>query len=380
MINQFSLFDLLLLVGIVQGTITSILLTVSKKNPYSNKFLALAIFSFCLLSVKMILYSLGLRENPHLRYFPIGIELFIAPLMYFYILSLITPKFKLQWKDSIHFIPFIISQGYSFFVFFQVSGDISIPIKDGIAESFYFNSIKNTEDYLALFSIIGYLSVAYFKLKDYREWLKNTISDNTYPSFNWLKNLFILSSVLGFFLLINLSADAIFNLKATNYFHWQAYYIFIASLIYYLGFVGYIQPNFKIDTPETSIKESKVIKLSDTKTIAVAEALEKELKINKVYLNPTLNAKDLAKSSGISQNDLSYVVNTSFKKNFRDLINSYRVEEVKLKLNDLEFQHMSILGIALECGFNSEASFYRIFKKNTGLSPKEYSQKSKASK
>ncbi len=36
---------------------------------------------------------------------------------------------------------------------------------------------------------------------------------------------------------------------------------------------------------------------------------------------------------------------------------------MKLKLIDIDFSHLSILGIALECGFNSEASFYRISKK-----------------
>jgi len=50
------------------------------------------------------------------------------------------------------------------------------------------------------------------------------------------------------------------------------------------------------------------------------------------------------------------------------------IEEVKSMLMRDDIEHMSILGIALDCGFNSEATFYRIFKKNTGISPKEYIQ------
>jgi AraC-like DNA-binding protein len=320
----------------------------------------------------MLLHSLDLRENPFLRYFPIGVELLIAPLMYFYVVSLITPKFGLRRIDSAHFIPFIMSQGYSFFIFFLVYGDSTIAEKDILADSFHFSFIKNIEDYLALLSIASYLIAGFFKLKDYREWLSNTISDNTYPNFNWLKNIFILSFVLGLFLLVNLSADAIFNLKATNNFHWQGYYIFIASLIYYLGFVGYMQPNHQFEKIENPPARKKVEKLPHDKSTELVKAIEKVLKVDKVFLNPTINAKELAKLLGISQSHLSYVVNNSFKKNFRDLINDYRVEEVKSKLNDPGLKHMSILGIALECGFNSEPSFYRVFKKNTGLSPNEY--------
>jgi methylphosphotriester-DNA--protein-cysteine methyltransferase len=44
---------------------------------------------------------------------------------------------------------------------------------------------------------------------------------------------------------------------------------------------------------------------------------------------------------------------------FRNLINNYRVEEVKKRLGDPP-SHLSVLGMALDCGFNSKASFYRI--------------------
>ncbi|MEJ0105739.1 MAG: helix-turn-helix domain-containing protein [Bacteroidota bacterium] len=53
-------------------------------------------------------------------------------------------------------------------------------------------------------------------------------------------------------------------------------------------------------------------------------------------------------------------------------MNEYRVDKVKQRLNDPGSARLSILGIAYECGFNSEASFYRIFKDIAGVSPKEY--------
>ena len=96
-----------------------------------------------------------------------------------------------------------------------------------------------------------------------------------------------------------------------------------------------------------------------------------------MFLNPTLNIQELSRKLSLSQQEVSQVINANFHKKFRDLINECRVEEVKKKLHSKDIAYMSILGIALECGFNSEATFYRIFKKNTGLSPKEYRQQSK---
>ncbi|WP_282135041.1 helix-turn-helix domain-containing protein [Seonamhaeicola maritimus] len=57
---------------------------------------------------------------------------------------------------------------------------------------------------------------------------------------------------------------------------------------------------------------------------------------------------------------------------FYDLINSLRVEEAKTKLKSAAFDKYSITGIAELCGFNSKSSFYRIFKKETGLTPTQF--------
>jgi AraC-like DNA-binding protein len=46
--------------------------------------------------------------------------------------------------------------------------------------------------------------------------------------------------------------------------------------------------------------------------------------------------------------------------------------EVKEMLVNPEYKHYTVLGIGLECGFNSKTSFNRIFKEETGLTPTEY--------
>lgn len=369
--NQFSLFDVLILIGITQGIITSVLLLVSKRNSRSNLFLALALIAFCFLSTKILLHTLQLWDTLIFRYFPNGVEVVLAPLLYFYVISLIDSKFKFQKKHLLHFIPFLLSQSYAFIVYFAVFNIHELEAKDSIASLLRFDEVKKIEDYLSLISLIIYLTFGFIKLKTFRKLLRDTTSDNTFPDFNWLKNMFILFSLLGLFLLTNLALNTI-SLDIDRFLRWEVYYIFIAFIIYYLGFVGYKQPDYQKVHIEEPVNPLKISKLSNEKNEEIVKIIEKALQKDKVFLNPTISSQELAKLLELSQSNLSYVVNNSFKKSFRDLINEYRVEEVKSKLNNIDYKHMSILGIALECGFNSEASFYRIFKKNTGVSPKEY--------
>ena len=92
----------------------------------------------------------------------------------------------------------------------------------------------------------------------------------------------------------------------------------------------------------------------------------------KPYLNGKLTLKEVADSLDISENHLSQVINGQLHVNFFDFINEYRVELVKAKMNDPDYNHYTLLGVAMDCGFNSKSSFNAIFKKMTGLTPTEY--------
>ena len=69
---------------------------------------------------------------------------------------------------------------------------------------------------------------------------------------------------------------------------------------------------------------------------------------------------------------LSQVLTQELKLNFYDFINQYRVQEVQARLVDPRYRNLTILAIVFDVGFNSNASFYRIFKKHTGQTPSRY--------
>lgn len=95
----------------------------------------------------------------------------------------------------------------------------------------------------------------------------------------------------------------------------------------------------------------------------------------KPYLEADLSLPELANKLDIPSHHLSRVINEQFGVNFFDFVNQYRVEEVKSRINNPEFENLSLLGIAFDCGFNTKSAFNRVFKKMTGFTPSEYKNK-----
>ncbi len=103
---------------------------------------------------------------------------------------------------------------------------------------------------------------------------------------------------------------------------------------------------------------------------AIINLMERE----KPYLHPDLNLSELANQAGLTRGQLSEIINSGFQMNFNDFVNSYRVNAFKGMLKEGKHEQLSLLGIAYECGFNSKATFNRVFKKLTNFSPTQYLQ------
>ncbi|MDB5268472.1 MAG: hypothetical protein JWP58_1512 [Hymenobacter sp.] len=89
------------------------------------------------------------------------------------------------------------------------------------------------------------------------------------------------------------------------------------------------------------------------------------------WLEPELSLAELAHRLRTNTSLLSHVINTGCGQNFNDFVNRYRVAEAERKLQDPRLAHYSLVGIALESGFNSKSTFNRVFKKLTGRTPGE---------
>lgn len=95
----------------------------------------------------------------------------------------------------------------------------------------------------------------------------------------------------------------------------------------------------------------------------------------KLFLRSDLTLTDLAKNLETNTSYLSRVINDEYAMNFSNFMNKYRIEEAQRLIDNHKQDVLTFEGIAKSCGFLSRSSFNQAFKKFTGMTPTEYSQK-----
>ncbi|MBL4879741.1 MAG: AraC family transcriptional regulator [Oleispira sp.] len=324
---------------------------------------------FVWLNTKTLLLSLNLWEIHGFGFFPNGIELALAPLFYFYVVSLVQSEFTFAKKDWLHFMPFLLSQSYAIVVYIATMQTPLLPEKELTASSFHFNEIKGFEEYLTILSTLVYLYFGYRHIRNYKYWLSNNTSDTQFSELNFLNNLVFGFLFFSIYMIVNLILNQF--LDQPYQWRWQLSHLMIATLVYYMGLVGYknsdlIPQDFSIKLHGKTKKSNVMVDLDIIAKLSIA------IETDKVYLDPKLSLQELAKILNVNETILSNTINTHYKKNFRSLINELRVKEVETRLLNDGMGNLSLLGLAKDCGFNSEASFYRIFKATTGSTPKQF--------
>lgn len=101
----------------------------------------------------------------------------------------------------------------------------------------------------------------------------------------------------------------------------------------------------------------------------LADRIRHLMEVDKVYQERNFSRADLARETGCSESTVSKVVNAAFGCSLPKMLNEFRVEDAKLLLHD---PAISIQVVASEAGFNSLASFNRVFRDMTGETPSAY--------
>lgn len=398
MIFQFNFYSSLLLISFSQGIIFSVLLLIKgiQNENQSYSWLSLFVFLCSLYVAPWMLGFAGWYDNQPYRdilfYVPFLHLFFIGPVIFFYIKSVLNPSFQFTKKQFIHFIPGILYLLYS----------VAVWVTDKlILKDYYFYENQADKDFalwyqvLGLLSMMGYFtaSLNYYQL--YKKLIFQVTSFANQILFNWIQNfLYAFLAMLILRIIFYLLPYIVEMPKDYTGIWWH--YLFFSIILYYIGITGYSNPIHTTIPFQVSLAENKPVFLlsnlknsentididfetipneKDTEVLEWKEKIDALLQNELLYKNPELTILDIAKKLNTSVNLISKSINKGFQMNFNDYINTFRIEAIKEKLHQNEHQKNTLLSIALDCGFNSKATFNRAFKKNTGFSPKDFLEK-----
>lgn len=380
----FRVYDILILPAVIQGFILGMILLFRRNaNRLPFRFLAMLIIALSLLNIKfyfslnlLINYVTNVGGNPtygiQFLSFPLSGVLFIGPALYFYVRSLTASDFRFQRKHLLHFIPGFIFIAINTIAFIT-AGSRSAPTHAASANAL--STVASIENFLAIALSFYYIILSVRLMQRHELWVYQHFSATSSKSLKWLRNLIISLSCIWIVWFFAVSINFFTHDFILTYLSSYPFQVLTSIIIFWIGYVGFIEGELfsaeisfenKIDTLNAvTSKPSQVNK--ETKD-ALLNAMSRE----KLFLVPDLTLAMLSHQLNVSARNISQTLNNDLNTNFHDFVNAYRVEEVKQRLLDPQYAHLTILAVALESGFNSKSSFNRIFMKTTGVSPKAF--------
>ena len=205
----------------------------------------------------------------------------------------------------------------------------------------------------------GYLIYLFYKSPQYRSTPK--------PTRIFIFFLYFQKIILMFWFLIglfgfNLDTDSYSNIAITG---------FSTSALVMSGYI-LLNPNLFLQiTKPNSYSKKTIIKTS--KTTDLLKQLNYLMSQNQLYLDSSYSLTNLSADTDISANTIREVITTNGYKNYSAYINSFRISHAENLITNRYLDTYSIESLCKDSGFQSEVTFYRVFKKIHQCTPKEYS-------
>lgn len=372
MITSNSILFTIICVFALQAMLLSGLIAFKRPRQLSNSFLALLVFFYALMALNIVVVNV-LKDYGLLyvfRYIQMEMLYGIGPALYFYTKCITNTKFEFKKKHYLHFVPLVLE-----FIFYRT------PIYRIGSDGLYLDELPSytyvylTQQWIGVLSIMIYSLMALTILIKYQNQLKQYYSKIENRSLKWLQAPILIYAGHQFLWNMLTEIDRFaFDTRLREYY-FLPNFVILAIVTCWIGFKGYVQKERDIVHVKPIPKKSKIeIKEKDEVFLSKLKAL---METEMPYLNPDLNLSMLAESLNMKPKQLSAKINHNCEQNFYDLVNSYRVQAFKKRLQSDDRDKLSLLGHAYECGFYSKSTFNHVFKKMTQLTPSEYLRKLK---
>lgn len=337
-----------------------------------NIFLSLLILQFALYVFPEFLYILGLLDDfPHaVRIYVLG-SFLLGPITYFYMRTCTENTFRVTRKMWWHFIPAI----FDFFFqlpFYALAGDEKLQYfynffsEDSLQQPLWLTVTK-------ILHVGIYFLLSMSIINQYKKHLPNTTSSIDNAFHRWL-------SLFCFALTTPIISALIFSFTGPN-FSFLYLNLSIFGVIFTALTLLVIKPSIFHRFPNQIIMTSSNEEIKKKYERSRLQDGQKEKYLNtlyhyfdhrKPYLESELTLAQVSEQTNIPTHYLSQVINEKMNCNFLDFVNSYRVEEAKIKLANDKSKQYTVLSIAYDSGFNSKSTFYSAFKRHVGKTPSEF--------
>lgn len=138
------------------------------------------------------------------------------------------------------------------------------------------------------------------------------------------------------------------------------------------------ESNDQSELTDKPAKNTKTQYLSDEHIEILLSRIRKVLKDGDFIFDPDFSLNMLAQQVKSNTKYVSWVINETYNRNFKTLLNELRVQEASRRLEDHEnYGNYTIQVIAEELGYKSSTSFIQAFKKIVGMTPSVYQKLSR---
>lgn len=369
--------EYILFAGFAESALLSILILTKPRQNRSDRILA-AYFLLHGLNMGLNFFEAYNRHHgypwPALILTTAPLILLHGPVLWLYIKSLTDSLFKWRRIYLLHFIPFIAMTTHNYWDVYSLPSDEKIALV--ASESFKNQTSFFVWTVVIAVSNLGYLIWGMLLVSNHRRKIEQYYSATEGIDLQWLRLL--LTSALILYSIVN----GLFVANAFTHFAdvlWLQVVTFVvgAFFILFIGLYGhrqgsiFTQPRVKefisnVDQP--TVLENPL----PTADELFISKLMNHMDEAKPWLDAELTIGKLAESLHVQPEYLSGILNRHLHRNFFDFVNHYRISEFKKRCCHPDSERLTLVGIAFDCGFNSKATFNRVFKRITSITPSAY--------
>lgn len=356
---RFDFWDTLLFCGVIQGLVMSILVSaVKSRRSTASWFLSATLLIFALHNTWILIHDSHLSYiYPGFKNLPLNLILGFGPCIYFYVLFSLNPGSRP--RIYLHFIPVLVQFCYYLLLSLGVNLHINYPV---------WKLISQTEQVGALTSVCIYSLMSLRIIRVQKDAGTATQLKIKRGVRNGVTKLLVSYAFLWVAWLAYTLADIFYFNYQLHLRDYLPLYLLVAVLTYWIGILAYLHPIGVLPNPgHKSYNDLDQQEIARNLSL-LQDVMEKE----QMYLDPDINLRQLSKRTGMPANLISFLINNRLNISFSEWINSFRIEAVKKQMASSRLKEITLAGIATECGFNSKATFNRVFKQVTGVTPSDY--------